>query len=174
MSHFVPHFLHKVRDYEGLSGPPGADSKRRGIIEPKNQNTPDVAKARDFRDLPLVAAFFVWWLAITPKKIMVICGRTIKKFFDFFSIDLLAKTLFLPWKRDEIDTSNMALQDKFRVWIMNLVSRLVGLVVRLITISLGFATITLTAISGVLVSIVFMLLPLLGVGLIVIAFIIRA
>jgi len=105
---------------------------------------------------------------------MVVCGRTIKKFFDFFSIDLLAKTLFLPWKRDEIDTSNMALQDKFRVWIMNLVSRLVGLVVRLVTISLGFATIVLTALSGVAVTVVFMVLPFAGVGLVIVAFTVRA
>ena len=163
-----------MRGYEGLSGPPGADSKRRGTIEPKNQNTPDVAKARDFRDLSLVGAFFAWWLALTPRKIMAVCGRTIRKFFDFFSIDLLAKTLFLPWKRDEIDTSNMALEDKFRVWIMNLVSRLVGLVVRLITITLGLSTIALTALSGVLVTVAFMVLPLIGVGLVVIAFLMKA
>lgn len=105
---------------------------------------------------------------------MAVCGRTIRKFFDFFSIDLLAKTLFLPWKRDEIDTSNMALEDKFRVWIMNLVSRLVGLVVRLITITLGLSTIALTALSGVLVTVAFMVLPLIGVGLVVIAFLMKA
>jgi len=127
----------------------------------------------DFRELPLVYAFFVWWLKYVPSRIVYIARKTIIKIFHYFSIDLLLRTLFQPWKRDEIDTTNMALDDRFRVWIMNLVSRLVGATVRGITIAIGLLAICGTFVLSVLSLIGFIGLPAISFWLIILGIIPR-
>lgn len=102
-----------------------------------------------------------------PSRILYITDKTVAKLYSFFSIDLLLKTLFLPWKRDEIDTSNMALDDKLRVLLMNLVSRLVGAVVRLGTVIIGISAIAGAGILGFVSLLVFILSPILAAILIV-------
>ncbi len=97
--------------------------------------------------------------------------KLINKIFNYFSIDLLLKTLFLPWKRDEIDTSNLSLDLKFRVWIMNLVSRLVGATVRIIVVLIGLMAIIITSVLWILLTVSFLLLPLISLYLLIRAFI---
>ncbi len=113
----------------------------------------------------------MWWFKEVPGEILFIMRKAIKKIFLYFSIDLLAKTLFLPWKRDEIDTSNLSLDLKLRVWIMNIVSRLVGATVRIITIVSGLFAIGITAVIGVFMTIGFVALPFLSIYLLIRTFV---
>lgn len=117
--------------------------------------------------MPTFIGFFYWWIFVVPKEIIGITLKVIKKTFNFFSIDLLFKTLLLPWKRDEVDMINMSLDDRFRVIIMNLVSRLVGAVVRGGTIITGMAAIAASAIAGILSLVIFLTLPLIAVYFII-------
>ena len=125
------------------------------------------SKKTDFREMPQIAGFVYWWLLFVPTKIITIAVRMVKKTFHFFSIDLLLKTLLQPWKKDEIDTTNMALDDKIRVWMMNLVSRLVGAIVRGGTIVIGLGAIIGTIITAILLLIGFILLPFIAIWLII-------
>ncbi len=102
-----------------------------------------------------------------PSRIYYIGEKTIAYLYSYFSISILLKTLFDYWKKDDIDTTNMALDDKIRVLMMNLVSRFVGFTVRSITILVGLVIILLTVVL-VMVSLVgFILLPLLCVALVI-------
>jgi hypothetical protein len=114
-----------------------------------------------------LVAFVSWWLKLTPRKIIYIGNKTAKKEFSFFSIDLLFKTLFLPWKRDEIDMSSLSLQDRFRIMIMNLVSRLVGAVVRGGTIFFGLCAIAFVYIATIVAATFIILLPIVSLYLII-------
>ncbi|MCA9388871.1 hypothetical protein KC644_03895 [Candidatus Berkelbacteria bacterium] len=62
---------------------------------------------------------------------------------DYFSFRILFKTLFQPWKRDQISTDNLSLQDRFQVWTMNGVARLIGFAVRSAAIAVGLAGLVL-------------------------------
>ncbi len=104
-----------------------------------------------------------------PSTIINSSISTVKKLFAFFSVDLLARTLIEPWKRDEIDTTNMALDGKIRVLIMNLISRLVGFVVRAATISIGLGAIAATAVAGIILALGAILLPAIAVCLIILS-----
>jgi len=119
--------------------------------------------------LPIFIGFISWWFIYTPKKILEISIKVIKKTFNFFSIDLLFKTLLLPWKRDEVDTTNMSLDDRVRVIMMNLVSRVVGATVRGGTIAVGLGAILATIIATILALIGFISLPAIALYLIVIS-----
>jgi len=61
---------------------------------------------------------------------------------DFFSVRMIFKTLFEPWKRDQLGGKNLSIQEKLNVFILNSVSRLVGFIVKIIlfTIYLLFMT----------------------------------
>ena len=120
---------------------------------------------KSFSENPAVLAFFLWWLKAIPQDIIYITKRTIQKIYIYFSMDLLARTIFLPWKRDEINTSNLSLDLKFRVWMMNLVSRLVGAVVRSTVILIGMFSIVLTFVTSIVAIVGFVLLPLYAVYL---------
>ncbi len=91
----------------------------------------------------MFVAVFYWWFVFKPKELVYIYSKLIKKIRQFFSISLLLRTLFSPWKRDELNMVNLSLQDRFRVLMMNLVSRLVGAAVRGGTVFVGITTIVL-------------------------------
>jgi len=120
--------------------------------------------------LPMPIALFYWWYVLKPKELLAIFEKLLKKELSFFSMDLLLKTLFLPWKRDEINTDNMSLQDKGRILLMNLVSRLVGAVVRSGTIAVGITALIATMLGAFVLMTVFLALPILSVVLIISAF----
>lgn len=77
------------------------------------------------------------------------------------------RTLFDYWKKDEINTTNMALDDKIRVLMMNLVSRFVGAAVRSITIMVGLVIISGTILLTTLALCGFILLPFISIFLII-------
>lgn len=115
----------------------------------------------------MMAGFFYWWLRDAPDKIIYICKRTIVLTYSYFSIPLLLKTLLDPWKKDEIDTTNMALSDMMRVWLENLISRFVGAAVRSITVLIGVLIIAGVFLLAVVFFIGFILAPAIIVYLII-------
>ena len=56
---------------------------------------------------------------------------------DYFSFGILFRTLFQPWKRDVIATEHLPFQERFNVWALNQMSRLVGAAVRGAAIIVG-------------------------------------
>lgn len=114
----------------------------------------------------MTAAIFTWWFSFIPKKILEIARKTFKKAQTFFSIDLMLKTLLLPWKKDEIDSSNMALDGKIQVLMMNLVSRFVGAIMRSMVIFTGILSMGAIILGTMLAEIIFILTPVLSILLI--------
>jgi len=121
---------------------------------------------KDFRDQSVVFAFFSWWLVFVPSKIIYVSKKLLKKTYDFFSIDLLFRTILLPWKRDELDTTNMSLDQKLQVMIMNIVSRFVGAAVRGGTILIGFLIMVAIISAAIIGTIGFFLIPVIIIAMI--------
>ena len=87
-------------------------------------------------------------------------GSSVKKVQLTFAIPVLVRNLFAPWKQI-ITVPGRSLDEKFRASIDNLVSRAVGFFIRLATLIAASAVITLSAVFGLAVAIVWPLLPLL-------------
>lgn len=77
-----------------------------------------------------------------------------------FSIPILLKTLFAPWHR-MITYPGRALEDKFKAAIDNIVSRMVGFVIRLMVVITATLMILFTAIGYGLLAIAWPFVPLL-------------
>lgn len=91
---------------------------------------------------------------------------------QYFSIPLLLRTLFYPWKRD-ITKKPRGLDIKkfFEYLVFNAISRGIGFIVRFLTIIVGIVFLFLTIIAGAIFFVLWLLLPLLLLGLLIFAII---
>lgn len=95
---------------------------------------------------------------------------------EFFSITALLKTLFAPFRQDSVDSKGAPIGYKLQVLGGNIISRFLGLMIRLILILCGVILIVLNTLLGIIVvciwplipfaPLVVMLLILLNVGLV--------
>jgi hypothetical protein len=111
--------------------------------------------------------YFSWWygqgLVSFWQAILVMTG----KIYSYFSISILLRTLFDPWKRDNFKIENASLQDRMKLASDNLISRLVGFVIRLFTMIFGLLATVLFFVIMFLILLIWLLLPVVIIGLIV-------
>ncbi len=83
----------------------------------------------------------------------------VKGLYNYFSVALLAKTLFAPWKR--ITTyGSRSVNERLRAMADNLVSRMVGFSVRLMVLVAGLILILFSLIVGLVGLVVWPLIPI--------------
>jgi len=133
----------------------------------QTNGAPQVAKHKSYREYPMIVGFFYWWLRDAPEEILHVSKEIIVYVYSYFSVPLLLRTLFDPWKKDEIDTTNMSLDDIIKVKFANLISRLVGAIVRSITILVGLLIIIGTCLLTTAFFVGFILLPVIFVYLVI-------
>jgi hypothetical protein len=110
----------------------------------------------------------VWWYTEGWRQRLVALQGRIEGMMDYFSIDLLIKTLFAPFRQISAGRVDGPIDLQVRTFFDRLISRLVGAVARLIMIGIGAIVITLSLLADglILAAWAFVpLLPLLGLGL---------
>ena len=112
----------------------------------------------------LVTELFMWWytagLRQRLKKISVRLDGTI----DYFSMDLLLKTLFAPFRQISAGKVDGSLEVKMRALIDRLFSRLIGAFVRSLLLVVGGVTIALQAVLALVMILAWLLVPFLPVA----------
>ncbi len=106
----------------------------------------------------LMLEFFRWWYGTGWSKTITDLRRRLDKTTQMFSLSIILRTLFAPWRRI-ITPPGQSLDTRFRSFIDNMVSRLVGLVVRLVTLVVALICMSGVALISLLVIIVWPLLP---------------
>ena len=103
--------------------------------------------------------YLSWWYAQEPAYLWRAVNVTSNKILNLFSVPILIRTLFDPWKRDVTYAENASLDVRYKIWLNNLISRLVGFMVRLFTALTGmlFASATFLILAALLM--VWLLLP---------------
>lgn len=96
----------------------------------------------------LTVLFFSWWYKGAVDNLLKYIKAAYIYSADLFSVRICLRTLFDPWKRDALSYEGLNIQQKFNTWTLNLASRLVGLMIKLLTL-LGYLlfTVLLTIIS---------------------------
>jgi len=84
-----------------------------------------------------VRGFLGWWLVAMPRRYWFIANQFGQKILIYFSVAELLKTLFAPWKRDSYMPINASLDVIIKAIWENFISRLIGFLVRSITIFIG-------------------------------------
>lgn len=102
-------------------------------------------------------------------------GEDVRKFlknilwflWNFFSVGLLAKTLFSPWQKLDERRSRGGIQAFFETLIINILMRLVGALIRTLFIIVGFSIFILAAALSLCLMVAWYVLPLVVLGIFV-------
>ncbi len=92
---------------------------------------------------------------------MRLTGTHVHSWYEYFSIGLLLRTMFSPWRQIIARPTNAdPIQAKLSAVVDNIVSRCVGFSVRLFVIFAGIITIAFVVIVNLFIFILWPLLPL--------------
>ena len=107
----------------------------------------------------MVFEFFVWWYGRGWLEALRRAQGWVTNVQMEFSAGVLLKTLFAPWKRI-ISPGGRSIDEKFRAAVDNLISRVIGFFVRLLTLLVAIILIILAAAAGILFVVAWPLIPL--------------
>ncbi len=107
--------------------------------------------------------WFLWHFKDAPVKIISITGDYLRFSLDFFSIKLLLKTLFYPWKRvsQNYKKGLANLDENIPIFILNTFSRLIAFIIRVVIIIAGIISTTVIFFLGVFIFLAWFILPFL-------------
>ena len=111
--------------------------------------------------------YFSWWYYDEPAYLWRCLTIVVKKVYASFSVGILLRTLFDPWKRDVYGAENPSLDMRFKIFLDNLISRFVGFTVRVFTIIIGLILTFMVLILLLGLFAVWLLMPVLIVGLLI-------
>lgn len=81
--------------------------------------------------------FFGWWYTIGWLDQVKLVRQRMVRTSDFFSIGLLIKNLFKPFKQLDTDSVKGSLDVVFRAWIDRMISRMIGAMIRTVMVIVG-------------------------------------
>jgi len=114
----------------------------------------------------LARELVTWWYGRGWMGVWKYTLETTSNVSRAFSITLLMRTLFAPW-RQIVTYPGASLDAKVHATIDNTVSRLVGFAVRVIVLIAALATVGITTAVGFIAGILWPLMPLAAVALII-------
>lgn len=98
-------------------------------------------------------SYFSWWYYDEPMYLWRSIKIITKKFLSSFSVGILLRTLFDPWKKDVIYLQNASLDAQLKAFANNIFSRCIGFVMRFFTIIIGLV---LTGIIFVVMTVLYL------------------
>jgi hypothetical protein len=111
----------------------------------------------------LFVSLLRWWYSDGWIRRARIISNQLDGVVDYFSIDLLLRTLFSPFRQISAGKVDGPLEVQMRALVDKLVSRVIGAIIRLILLVIGLVAIAGQAIIGFLILIIWAFVPLLPV-----------
>lgn len=106
-----------------------------------------------------IVGMLSWWYTDGWQRRVLWAKNKLISSYDYFSIDLLARTLFSPWRQISAGKVQGPIGVQLRAWLDNLISRIIGGIVRTIMMVIGVITILITAVVCVIAIVVWALIP---------------
>jgi hypothetical protein len=110
-----------------------------------------------------------WWYGVGWRGRLIRLREKLASSVDFFSIDLLLRTFFSPFRQISAGKVDGSLSVQMRAFLDRIISRSIGAMVRLVMIIVGLLAITAHFIIGVILLLLWGVVPLLPIIGIVIA-----
>ena len=108
----------------------------------------------------MLLAFFSWWYGEGWRRQLDNARARIASWFDYFSFDLISRTLFAPFRQISAGKVDGPIGVQLRAWVDRLVSRFIGAMVRIGVLIAGTVTIAVMAVLAVVQLILWPMLPL--------------
>ena len=113
-----------------------------------------------------ILSLFGWWYSQGFKSAVIHAGERISKTFQLFAIPILLRTLFAPWRRI-VTAPGAGLDAHIRAAIDNMVSRVIGFLVRILVLVAAVLLLFLASIASLLEILSWPLIPIIGPLLII-------
>lgn len=110
-----------------------------------------------------VVGLLGWWYSAGWRDRIRMIGERLAKSYDLFSLDLLIKTLFSPFRQISAGKVRGSFAVQIQAFFDRLLSRLIGAFVRTIILIIGSLWITILAIIGLIESLIWLFVPLLPI-----------
>ena len=97
-----------------------------------------------------IVGILSWWYGPGWRQRVVRLGERLAASMDYFSIDLLLRTFFSPFRQISAGKVNGPLGIQMRAFLDRIISRIIGAMIRFVMIIVGIVAITFHAIFGTL------------------------
>lgn len=111
----------------------------------------------------LVSELFKWWYTDGLRQRLQKASLRFMGTIDYFSMDLLIRTLFAPFRQISAGNVDGPLNVKLRAMVDKLFSRVIGAIVRTLLLFIGSVTILLQVIFVVVILIFWVIVPVLPI-----------
>lgn len=106
--------------------------------------------------------YIIWQFLESPKNVLVGWKNFLKFGLNYFSLPLLLKTLFSPWRRYSWSYGRgFDIKRYLEVFFSNLISRILGAIVRIFLIISGILFEVFILFAGLIVFLAWLVLPFL-------------
>lgn len=109
--------------------------------------------------LMLAFEFFSWWYGRGWKQAASNFKPRLQSISDSFSVSQLLSTLFEPWRRI-ITYPGASLDERFHAWADNVLSRIIGFIVRITVILAAAVIVSVVTILSIIEIVLWPLLPI--------------
>lgn len=108
-----------------------------------------------------IVGLLSWWYGAGWRQRALIIRERLASIVDYFSIDLLLKTLFAPYRQISAGRVDGPLDVKWRAFVDQLISRCIGAIMRTILILVGGFAIIFSGSVGLIILVLWGVVPLL-------------
>ena len=110
----------------------------------------------------IILQYIEWQFIDTPRGVLKAWKNCLKFNLNYWSVIVLIKTFFTHWRRYRFDYGKgFDFKRYFEVWTFNIISRILGMVLRSVLIVLGLVSEIFVFLIGLLVIWGWLVLPLL-------------
>jgi len=117
-------------------------------------------RANSYNSDMFLVGILSWWYGNGWAARIQIIKRQLLSSADFFSIGLLASTIFAPYRQISAGEVTGSIRDQLQAFLDRTISRFVGASVRIFMIIVGLVTMIIQIIIGVIVIIIWPIVPI--------------
>ena len=115
----------------------------------------------------IITMWFVWHFYEMPQFLFSVWKNYLFFMANFFSVSLLLSTLFSPWRRHAWKyPRGFDIGEYYKVFISNLFSRFMGVLMRIVLIIVGIIAQIFVVIAGIIIMVFLVLMPFIAIGLV--------
>lgn len=111
----------------------------------------------------VIVGVLIWWYSAGWFGCILRVRDKLMGVYDYFSIDLLIRTLFSPFRQISAGRVDGPIGAQLRAFFDRLLSRIIGACVRLMTVVIGACALVVTLVWGVVKIVAWLVVPLLPV-----------
>lgn len=108
----------------------------------------------------IINSWIVWHFYEMPQLLFLIWKNFLYFAFDFFSIPVIIKTFFSPWRRLVLYyPKSFSIEGYYATFVSNLFSRFIGMIARSLFIIFGLAISVFVFLLGLFIIVFWILMP---------------